>query len=315
MPHNCNQTIEALKLLNRPSINRFRHLLKRTGLESLMTERGALVVYRCASAAEKNRKHLALVKQHGIQVEQLDGDHIRELEPALSQSIIGGLFYPDTAHSINPHRLVTELAKHFVLNGGELVKQDVLTIGQSDTSHLCLQTNQRPILAKEVVIACGAWSKNLVAGIGHTIPLETERGYHLMLPTPTVEVTRPVTSFERSFVMTPMENGLRLAGTVELAGLHTPQNNQRATALFGHAEEILPGLQQAGASSWMGHRPSIPDSLPVIGRSPNNQRVLFAFGHQHLGLTQAAVTADIISEAIHHQPHGFDISPFRVDRF
>jgi D-amino-acid dehydrogenase len=133
--------------------------------------------------------------------------------------------------------------------------------------------------------------------------------------TPETSITRPVTAFERSFVMTPMAGGLRLAGTVELAGLDAPENPERADILYQHAETLLPGLNREDATRWMGCRPSLPDSLPVIGPSPNSDAVYFAFGHQHLGLTQAAITAEIIGTLVHGRDSEIDLAPFRVDRF
>jgi glycine/D-amino acid oxidase-like deaminating enzyme len=315
MPHKTRQSVDALKVLNRPSIARFKDLLKRTSLEYLMTQKGALTVYHSAAAANKNRQHAQFVSRHGVNVEQLNGDEVRELEPAVAAAITGGLYYPDTAHTINPYQLVASLADYFMSAGGQFVQQEVMAIQTMASTHVVLKTKGADIVAKEVVIAGGAWSKALAKMVGHTIPLETERGYHLMLPTPKVELTRPVTSFERSFVMTPMQEGLRLAGTVELAGLNAPENEQRAKILLNHAKEVLPQVDGSEGKSWMGHRPSLPDSLPIIGRSPKHERVLFAFGHQHLGLTQAAVTADLISEAVLRKPHQVDITPFRVDRF
>lgn len=315
MPHKSQRTIHALKQLNRPSIRRFEELLQRTELTSLMSRQGALTVFQSMSGAQKNKQHAILVKQHGVKVEQLSGEQIRELEPALDPSIIGGLYYPETAHTVDPFLLVTSLFDKFLINSGSFIQQEVTAIETRNESSVRLKTDSGEIFAKEVVIACGAWSKHLAQTVGHRVPLETERGYHLMLPTPEVNITRPITSFERSFVMTPMTEGLRLAGTVELAGLKAPANYQRATTLFNHAQGILPGINNHNASSWMGHRPSLPDSLPVIGRSPINQKVIFAFGHQHLGLTQAAVTADLISEITHQQSTHLDISAFSIERF
>jgi D-amino-acid dehydrogenase len=315
MPHKTKHTIEALKLLNGPSIIQYDKLLKRTGLEYLMTKRGALTVFCSEKAKRKNQKYAHFVRQHGVRVEELDGEQVRELEPALSQSIIGGLYYPDTAHSIDPYQLVVGLAEHFEKNGGKVIQQDVLSLDFDDITKVCLKTSSGLIEAKEVVIACGAWSKHLVKQVGHKVPLETERGYHLILPKIPVEVTRPVTFSERSFVMTPMAQGLRLAGTVELAGLDAPENYQRAHQLFNYAKEILPDVTKGEATTWMGHRPSLPDSLPVIGRSPKHNNIIFAFGHQHLGLTQAAVTADLLSEIVIKRAHSVNIDAFSVSRF
>ncbi|MCW8879425.1 MAG: FAD-binding oxidoreductase [Kangiellaceae bacterium] len=315
MPHKTKTTIEALKVLNRPSITRFEALLERTSLTELMTQRGALTIYQDPASANKNQQHLELVQQHGVKVEHLTGNQVRELEPSLNQDVKGGLFYPDTAHTVNPYRLVTDLCDCFVQRGGQFKMQNVVDFDFGDPNKVVIKTEEEPILAKEIVIACGAFSKQLVKLIGHSVPLETERGYHLMLPNSGVEVTRPVTSFERSFVMTPMEEGLRLAGTVELAGLEAEENWQRAISLFEHASRILPGLKKDNFETWMGHRPSLPDSLPVVGRSPKEKRAIFAFGHQHLGLTQAAVTADLINEIVFEQPHSVNMEAFAISRF
>lgn len=315
MPHNTKRSIEAIKLLNRPSIERFDLLLKRTGLTELMSKQGALTVYKSTKAAVENAAHAEFVRKHGVNVQQLSGDETRELEPALDSSVSGSLYYPDTAHTIDPYRLVRALHERFVQSRGTFIKANVDTLDIQDDYQVKLHTSAEPVIANEVIIACGAWSKTLAAQAGHKVPLETERGYHLMLPKPKVDLTRPVVSFERSFVMTPMQHGMRLAGTVELAGLDAEQNNERADILFRHAGELLPGIERTEAQRWMGHRPSTPDSLPVIGRSPKHKNVLFAFGHQHLGLTQAAVTADLISEVVFKRPHKVDITPFRVDRF
>jgi len=315
MPHNSQQTIAALKRLNRPSIERFSALLTRTGLTELMTKRGALTVYQSHAAAQENRQHAELVRSHGVRVEQLDARHIRELEPTLSRQILGGLYYPDTAHSVDPYRLVTGLAEHFSRHGGQMLINSVRGITLNNDATVKLFLDDRELTAKQVVIACGAYSKPLVETLGYRVPLESERGYHLMLPSPGASLTRPVSSFEKSFVMTPMREGLRLAGTVELAGLDAPPNVRRATNLYQHAQAILPALDNRNASHWMGHRPSLPDSLPVIGRSPRHRAVFFAFGHQHLGLTQAAVTADLISQLIVEKEIPAGINAFRVDRF
>ena len=296
MPHKTKLTIEALKQLNRPSIHRYKELLKRTKLEHLMTQKGALTVYSTSAAEKANLKHAKLVTQHEVAVQILSAGQVSELEPGLNKGIRGALYYPNTAHSINPHKLVEGLADSFRQFGGVFKKADVTGINNTDSNQVEILTDGKKLISKEVVIACGAWSKSLAESIGHKTPLETERGYHYTLPTPKVEINRPITSYERSFVMTPMEEGLRLAGTVELAGLNKPENFERAKQLFRHAQELLPNICGDNATSWMGHRPSFPDSLPAICRSTINSKVMFAFGHQHLGLTQAAVTADLISD-------------------
>ena len=151
--------------------------------------------------------------------------------------------------------------------------------------------------------------------LGQDVPLDTERGYNTTLPRPGVELSRPVCVAERSFFMTPMAMGLRIGGAVELAGLEAKPNFARAKALLSLGAEALPGLNLADGREWMGFRPSMPDSKPVISRSPRHANVLMAFGHGHLGLTQGATTGRLIGELASSQPTSIDLSPFRIDRF
>ena len=169
--------------------------------------------------------------------------------------------------------------------------------GQLTVDGVALETRTGPLQARQVLIACGAHSAALTRSLtGRKVPLDTERGYHLMLPNETGRLPFAVTSLERRFIMTPLTGGLRLAGTVEFAGLERAANMARAWQLLRLTEGLFQeALNTEGASPWMGFRPSLPDSLPVIDRVEGG-RVLLAFGHQHLGLTQAAVTAELIAE-------------------
>jgi len=327
LPANAKASAEALRSLNRESIVSYDRLLTRTGLQHLMTKRGAITLYQTVKGQAKHASTVQLLRNYGVNVEALDTQQLLDLEPALTADISGGLFFPDTAHTVDPLALVTQLVNAFVANGGRFEQADVEQIQQQDNNAVLVKTSQGDYLAKKIVIATGAWSKPLMAMLGHKVPLDTERGYHLTLPNPEAALTRPTTAFERSFVMTPLSAGLRLAGTVELAGLDAPENPSRADILYQHAQTLLPGLNREGATRWMGCRPSLPDSLPVIGPSPNSDAVFFAFGHQHLGLTQAAITAEIMGELIRgsdgpgtNASHGastshINLSPFRVDRF
>jgi len=165
------------------------------------------------------------------------------------------------------------------------------------------------------VIAAGAWSKRLAAELGSNPPLETERGYHVQFPEPGVLPRMPIYSTERAFVAAPLEVGLRIAGTVELGGLDADPNWDRAEVLRGHARRWFPGLQEAGATRWMGFRPSMPDSLPVIGRSPRFSNAIFAFGHGHCGMMMGARTGEIVASLLAERDPGLDMTPYRVTRF
>jgi len=165
------------------------------------------------------------------------------------------------------------------------------------------------------VIAAGAWSGGLARRLGTPVPVEAERGYHVTLPTAGVELRGPVMCASGKFVATSMAPGLRLAGLVEIAGLDAPPNYHRADGLLTHARRLFPGLQVTNPSRWMGQRPSLPDSLPVIGRSPRYASVYFAFGHQHVGLTSGPRTGRWIADLVAGRRPNVDLSAFRVDRF
>jgi D-hydroxyproline dehydrogenase len=173
------------------------------------------------------------------------------------------------------------------------------------------------LTAPRVLISCGAWSRELVRrSTGVRVPLDTERGYHLMLPAEKERLALPVASAERRFIMTPMEGGLRLAGTVEFAGVNRPGNMKRAWRLRENADALLrESVDVDGAETWMGCRPTLPDCLPVIDRAGPEGRVLLAFGHHHLGLTQAAITAKMLHALYRGQEPPLPPGPYRLDRF
>ena len=178
-----------------------------------------------------------------------------------------------------------------------------------------LFTDGGPLPVETLVIAAGAWSHRLTAQLGTRVPLEAERGYHLMLPRPGVALRIPLVDRDHNFTMTPMDCGLRLGGTAEFAGVDAPPDYRRARILLEHGRRAFPGLNGEGATEWMGCRPSLPDGLPIIDRSPRFANVFFAFGHAHFGLTEAPTTGKLIAEMIGGRPTSIDMTPFRVARF
>ncbi|WP_428821321.1 NAD(P)/FAD-dependent oxidoreductase [Microbulbifer sp. MCCC 1A16149] len=316
LPGNVRRSCDNLRALNSRSIDSYNRLLTRLELQDLMTRKGALTIYESQQSEKKNRATVEQLRGFGVEIESLDRAEIRDLEPALGENIAGGLFFPKTAHTVNPFRLVQSLVSRFCDQGGVFLQQNVTDAHTlSDGTTRVVLADGSALRAQKVILAAGAWSRPLARQLGFSVPLDTERGYHLMLPEPGCTLSRPMVSFERSFVMTPMEEGVRLAGTVELAGLEAPADNRRADILFQHAQSILPGLQSQGAQRWMGFRPSLPDSLPVIGASPKNPNQLFAFGHQHLGLTQAAITAELLADQLEGKRPELDLTPFSITRF
>ena len=166
-----------------------------------------------------------------------------------------------------------------------------------------------------MLVAAGAWSHRLALGLGDRLPLETERGYNTTLPPGAFDLRRQLTFGSHGFVVTPIAGGVRVGGAVELAGLQARPNFARSQALLDKAKRFLPGLRTEGGTQWMGFRPSMPDSLPVIGVAPGDARVLYAFGHGHLGLTQSAATGELIADLAAGRTPPLDLAPFSATRF
>ena len=298
----------------------YRELLGSEAFNDLTRPGGNLVVYKSEQAFEKARQGAhALRRRRGVNLSFLDQSELRQMEPALGPNVKYGVFMPDSYQTVNPLRLTQRLVELFQDEGGELVRTSVQHIEHGSAGRLTAVTDNGPRDLDLVAICAGSWSKQLAAQCGARVPLDTERGYHVMLPSPGIKVNRPMSSGDHEFAITPMEHGLRLAGTVELAGLDAPPNMQRADVLLRAAKDLFPGLDAAGMTTWMGFRPSMPDSLPVIGPSAQHADVYYAFGHGHLGLTLAAVTArlvaDLIADMVAGRPSRVDLTPFRPDRF
>lgn len=254
-------------------------------------------------------------RARGVAVEELDADAVRQMVPELGPACRHALRFPDNGHTVSPYRLVRTLADRFVAGGGSIRHRHVTGFAVVGGQVTGIETNRGVLLADHVVVAAGAWSGRLARRIGDRIPLETQRGYHLELPEPGLSLRIGMQSAERKFTITPMEDGLRLAGTAEFAGLDAPPDYRRARALFEHASRLLPGLGDEGARQWMGHRPCTPDSLPVIDRASRHANVHYAFGHGHTGLSGAPMTGRLIAEMVAGRATSIDAAPFRLARF
>lgn len=313
-PARYQRTVAGLRALNEGSLGAWQRLLQSIGQAPLLREDGSLLVYERAESRAALDAVQQRMRQQGVAVDFWSGDAVRKAAPQLSDAIQGGLFFPATGHFLDPYTVVGELVNAAKAEGVQFLQQRVLD-GRLEGSGVSLMTNQGVLTAQQVLIACGAHSAKLTAALtGKQVPLDTERGYHLMLPQEQQRLPFAVTSLERKFIMTPMTGGLRLAGTVEFAGLDRPANMQRAWQLHRLSKGLFRHeLSDSEATPWMGFRPSLPDSLPIIDRVCEG-KVLLAFGHQHLGLTQAAVTAEWVGQlaAGERVP---ELQPYRLDRF
>ncbi|MCP2142204.1 UNVERIFIED_ORG: D-amino-acid dehydrogenase [Pseudomonas poae] len=313
-PASYQRTVAGIRTLNEGSLGAWQRLLHSIGHPQLLREDGSLLVFERADSRDALNALQQRMQQQQVTVDFWSGDAIRQAAPQLSDNLQGGLFFPGTGHFLDPHHVVCELVHAAKASGVQFLKRQVLD-GRVDAHGVSLTTDQGPLTARQVLIACGAHSARLTAALtGKKVPLDTERGYHLMLPHEHNRLPFAVTSLERKFIMTPMADGLRLAGTVEFAGLDRPANMARAWQLHRLSKGLFrEELSAEGATPWMGFRPSLPDSLPVIDRVCDG-KVLLAFGHQHLGLTQAAVTAEWLG-ALARTGQAPSVAPYRLDRF
>jgi glycine/D-amino acid oxidase-like deaminating enzyme len=315
------RTVAGLRMLNQQSLEAWRRLLASIDRPDLLKQDGSLLVFerpelRSALLALQTR-----MREHGVPVDFWPADAVRQTAPLLSEHLQGGLFFPATGHFVDPYRVVGALVES-AKAAGVTFQQAQVSGGVLREGGVSLDTAAGRLHARQVLIACGAHSAGLTRQLtGTRVPLDTERGYHLMLPGEHDRLPFAVTSLERRFIMTPMSEGLRLAGTVEFAGLDSPPNMARAWQLHRLSQGLFrQELNIEAATPWMGFRPSLPDSLPIIDRVCDG-KVLLAFGHQHLGLTQAAITAELVAGLAASATAAADLAEpstlaaFRLDRF
>ena len=305
----------ALAVLHAPVFENYAPLLADAGAAHLIQRTGQLYVSEQEGGAAGSAFAQAPRADARIRTESMSGEAAREMEPALGRRYRSALFFPDNGHSTSSFRLVQALAANFQRAGGTLLERSVAGFDIGVDGPRQLLTDAGPLPVETLVIAAGAWSHRLAGQLGTHIPLEAERGYHLMLPRPGITPRIPLVNRDHNFTLTPMDTGLRLAGTAEFAGVDAPPDYRRARILLELGRRTLPGLDGEGATEWMGSRPSLPDGLPVIDRSPNFPRVFFAFGHAHFGLTEAPTTGRLIAEMMAGRPPSIATGPYRATRF
>jgi glycine/D-amino acid oxidase-like deaminating enzyme len=307
---------DALEPLIGNAFDEYRRLLGPSRFGALLKRQGQLYVWETRKPSRSERVGHALRARHGIDFQWLAPEEIRQLEPALAPIFARGLFLPDNGQTLQPISLVEEIIAQFEAEGGTLHRSRVTDVSPHDegsaTVHL---SDGREIKARGVVVAAGAWSGEFAARLGFRIPLETERGYHVVLPQSQHLARRPIMHADRSFIASPMTDGLRIAGTVEIAGVAAAPDYRRAQVLLHHAKRMFPDATDGGESMWMGCRPSLPDSIPVIGRCPTASSVVFAFGHGHLGMTGAPMTGRVVAELIAGEATAIPLSPYSPQRF
>ena len=318
MPGRVKAITAARASLALRCVSDFETLLKAAGAHDLMTYQDTLRLFDSEAQFQAEAAERATKKSFGFEMKRISGDEARELEPALGANVRCGAFHGGWYFVTNPERVVKSIAAEVVRNGGQVISDDVVTLERSGglVTHLRLKDSGLfPV--NKLVICAGAYSHLLAKQLGEKVLLEAERGYHMVLPNSGVPLSRSLTYARTPGVATPMEMGLRLAGTDEFAGLDAAPNYARADALWTIFKAVLPGLREPDAATtrWMGRRPGTPDSLPVIGPSKKAHNVWYGFGHGHMGLTWGPTTGRLIAEMMTGTASNIDLSAFRADRF
>lgn len=288
-------------------------LFDAAGAGDLRRRTGCLYVYRSASSFEAAQAEIDLRRREGVLMRVLEREEVRAREPKLAPLYHKGLLFEEAYSIDDPLTYARRLLARFVADGGDLIAAGVSAI-ERDSEGLTLRCADRAFRVERAVLAAGAWSGRIARSYGDRIRLGTERGYHVLFPADGKLLTAPTCYPEHGFYMTPLAEGLRAAGTVELGGLGKPPRPARTAAIERIARTLLPDLNASGRT-WLGFRPSMPDSLPVIGASPADSRIVHAFGHGHIGLTLAGITGRLVADIIGEQPPLLDLHPLRANRF
>jgi glycine/D-amino acid oxidase-like deaminating enzyme len=312
---------DKLSSLTTKAVDSYASILREIGATEMLDRKGGLVVCMHEETLRSRSKSVPLLLRHGVEAAVLGRNETLALEPALSKEVAGGVFYPNSARCINPARLGLTIGSYVFANGAQFLRSRVRRVIPGTltpagiTQVWSIESDEGALSAMQVILCAGRKSDELLFPLGVRSLLASERGYHLMLPQPNVQLNRPVVFAEPFFAATPMEDGLRLAGTAEFAHADKPMNEKRADMLFGLAGPYLPNLSNKDARRWMGVRPTTPDGMPYLGEVVGHKGLYYSFGHGHIGLTTAAVCAQAMAKLMSAEMPDIDIPAFNVARF
>ncbi|MCW0000068.1 FAD-binding oxidoreductase [Pararhizobium sp. YC-54] len=302
----------ALMDLSKAELERF---LEQTGTLPMLRKDGNLQVYESEAELKAALPGWRVREAHGIEFHHVDASRMAEIQPGLAARFTHGTFTPGWYSIADPKLYTLALADHFRSMGGILERANVTALRPVEGGVEVLSEGGEIRRALQVVLSAGAFSHRIARSLNERIPLETERGYNTTLPADAFDLRTQVTFGGHGFVVTRLSTGIRVGGAVELGGLDLPPNFRRSEAMLKKAKDFLPGLKTQGGTQWFGFRPSLPDSLPAIGRSRATPRVIHAFGHGHLGLTQSAGTARLVADLLTDKTLPIDIASFSPQRF
>jgi glycine/D-amino acid oxidase-like deaminating enzyme len=313
--HRVMAISDAMRALHRDTLDCWKELLGPSLYNSLIRPSGQVQVWEQEAESASAQLERRLRERHGIRAEPLTADDLRQMFPGIARDVTRGLLVPGNGYTVSPRRSVHTLGELFCQEGGVLINERAMKLIPRAEGGWMVMTNVANRSSGQVVVAAGAWSRQLLDPLGIKVPLETERGYHAMLFEPEVSLSLPISNKTRAFGMTPMEDGLRVAGTVEIAGLDAPPNEERAKVLVQHARRMFPALKGEKVRYWMGFRPSTPDSLPILGGAPGRDGLYFVFGHGHFGMSGGPTSGRLVARMMTGQAPGIDPTPYAAQRF
>jgi D-amino-acid dehydrogenase len=308
MMHTAKNMHQILNL----ALPAFDELFDEVDISGLVEKKGVIYVWNDQNLTSRELE-INIRKELGVEQQILTPKEIHDLEPNIKPFYHGGVFYSYARHTRNPKKILLKLFDLFLAKDGKFLKINIQDL-KFDGENPIVKSETQQFIFDKIVIACGAFSKKLTDKLNEKIPLDTERGYHIQFKGCDHLISRPVVFANRGFGMTPMEQGLRVAGTVEFGGLKNPLSKSRIKNLIEGAKYMLDGLPEH-QDEWLGFRPSLPDFLPVIGPSKNYKNVFYSFGHHHLGWTLGAVSGKIISKMIAKENTNLNLEPYSSRRF
>jgi len=290
----------------------YDELFEEIDLSGLVENKGIMYIWNDQNLKSRELE-FNIRKEIGAEQQLLNQKEIHDLEPNIKKIYHAGVFYKNARHARNPKKILLKLFDLFLKKDGKFLKLNIKDF-TFDNEKPILKSDAQKFIFDRIVIACGAFSKKLTDKLDEKIPLDTERGYHIHFKNCDHLISRPVVFTNRGFGMTPMEQGLRVVGTVEFGGLENPLSKGRIKNLSNNAKYLLDGLPEH-EDEWLGFRPTLPDYLPVIGPSKNYKNVFYSFGHHHLGWTLAAISGKIISKMIANKNTNLNLEPYSSKRF
>ena len=315
---NCNtksmlHTAKYMHQILNLSMDAYEEIFKEVDMTGLVEKKGIIYIWTNKNLKSRNLE-IKVRDDLGVKQKLLSQKEILDLEPNLNPVFDAGVIYDDSMHAKDPRGILKKIFELYLNKGGKFIKENVSSLKQISNNETYVQTDTKKYKFEKTVIASGAFSKKLTDQLGENIPLDTERGYHVHFKNMESLISRPVIFLDRGFGLTPMNQGLRAVGTVELGGLKNPPSIKRIKYVINCAKELLPQLKEH-QDEWLGFRPTLPDFLPILGPSLKNTNIVYAFGHHHLGWTLGAITGKIVSGIVAEEKTNLDLSPYSSSRF